>query len=208
MASAYSVTHKCLVPVGGVPMLSRVVASLMACADIGPIAISIDDRGVAAEALGGLLMQCEIVPTQASAARSAISWLRRSCASPPASSGLARTPPSACTRRAASAGETSSHTTMSEWEDFTESPAARSGTLAFERAGVAPDEIDVCEIYDAFTPISGMRTAAGGRMKIRQASFDQPNGINLPFRSAIQPLMSGSDTAMAAGWPRYSAMAM
>ena len=33
-------------------------------------------------------------------------------------------------------GEATSHTTMSEWEDFTESPAARSGPLAFERAGV------------------------------------------------------------------------
>jgi acetyl-CoA acetyltransferase len=48
-------------------------------------------------------------------------------------------------------GEATSHTTMSEWEDFTESPAARSGRLAFERAGVAPDDIDCCQIYDAFT---------------------------------------------------------
>ena len=30
---------------------------------------------------------------------------------------------------------------------------ARSGSLAFERAGVTPDEIDVCEVYDAFTPM-------------------------------------------------------
>jgi acetyl-CoA acetyltransferase len=50
-------------------------------------------------------------------------------------------------------GEAVSHTTMSEWEDFTESPAVRSGSAAFERAGVNPDEIDVCEIYDAFTPM-------------------------------------------------------
>jgi acetyl-CoA acetyltransferase len=50
-------------------------------------------------------------------------------------------------------GETTDHTTMSEWADFTESPAARSGKLAFERAGVSPDEIDVCQIYDAFTPM-------------------------------------------------------
>jgi acetyl-CoA acetyltransferase len=50
-------------------------------------------------------------------------------------------------------GEATSHTTMSEWEDFTESPAARSGELAFDRAGVRPDDIDVCQIYDAFTPM-------------------------------------------------------
>jgi acetyl-CoA acetyltransferase len=50
-------------------------------------------------------------------------------------------------------GEAVSHTTMSEWEDFTESPAVRSGKLAFERAGVTPEDIDVCEIYDAFTPM-------------------------------------------------------
>ncbi|MDA8399828.1 MAG: acetyl-CoA acetyltransferase [Actinomycetota bacterium] len=47
--------------------------------------------------------------------------------------------------------EAVSHTTMSEWEDFTESPCARSGPLAFERAGVRPEDVDVCEIYDAFT---------------------------------------------------------
>ncbi len=50
-------------------------------------------------------------------------------------------------------GEASSHTTMSEWEDFTESPCARSGELAFRRAGVRPEDIDVCELYDAFTPL-------------------------------------------------------
>jgi acetyl-CoA acetyltransferase len=50
-------------------------------------------------------------------------------------------------------GEATDHTTMSEWEDFTVSPALRSGQLAFERAGVTPAEIDLCQIYDAFTPM-------------------------------------------------------
>ena len=49
------------------------------------------------------------------------------------------------------AGEHVSHTTMSEWADFTVSPAAVSGRLAFERAGLTPADIDVCELYDAFT---------------------------------------------------------
>jgi acetyl-CoA acetyltransferase len=48
-------------------------------------------------------------------------------------------------------GEASSHTTMSEWEDMTRTPAYESGRLAFQRAGVNPDDIDTCQIYDAFT---------------------------------------------------------
>jgi acetyl-CoA acetyltransferase len=48
-------------------------------------------------------------------------------------------------------GEAVSHTTMSEWEDFTESPCVHSGADAFGRAGVTPDDIDTCQVYDAFT---------------------------------------------------------
>ncbi|GAB7032865.1 acetyl-CoA acetyltransferase [Streptomyces sp. NPDC021749] len=48
-------------------------------------------------------------------------------------------------------GTAVSHTTMSDWDDFTVSPAAVSGRLAFERAGVRPSEIDLAQIYDAFT---------------------------------------------------------
>lgn len=48
-------------------------------------------------------------------------------------------------------GEYSSHALMSEWPDFTVSPASVSGPMAFEQAGVSPHEIDVCEVYDAFT---------------------------------------------------------
>lgn len=48
-------------------------------------------------------------------------------------------------------GEFGSHVSMSQWDDFTVSPAAVSGRLAFERAGVKPSEIDVAQVYDAFT---------------------------------------------------------
>jgi acetyl-CoA acetyltransferase len=49
------------------------------------------------------------------------------------------------------AGEHVSHVSMGQWEDFTTGPGAVSGRLAFERAGVKPADIDVCELYDAFT---------------------------------------------------------
>ncbi|MFF4711316.1 acetyl-CoA acetyltransferase [Streptomyces eurythermus] len=78
-------------------------------------------------------------------------------------------------------GEHVSHATMSEWPDFTLSPAAVSGRLAFGRAGVGPAEIDFAEIYDAFTYMTlvtledlgfcakgeGGAFVAGGRLRVR-----------------------------------------
>ena len=49
------------------------------------------------------------------------------------------------------AAEATSHHTMSEWEDFTESPARYSGERAFGMAGVKPSEIDILQVYDSFT---------------------------------------------------------
>ncbi|MES9522801.1 thiolase C-terminal domain-containing protein [Streptomyces capoamus] len=48
-------------------------------------------------------------------------------------------------------GEHVSHAAMSQWPDFTRSPAAVSGPLAFARAGVRPADVDFAEVYDAFT---------------------------------------------------------
>jgi acetyl-CoA acetyltransferase len=47
--------------------------------------------------------------------------------------------------------ETTSHMLTSQWDDLTVGPAAVSGPLAFERAGVRPADVDVAELYDAFT---------------------------------------------------------
>lgn len=48
-------------------------------------------------------------------------------------------------------GEGISHINMAQWTDFTTGPAQDSGRLAFQRAGITPADVDVCELYDAFT---------------------------------------------------------
>lgn len=47
--------------------------------------------------------------------------------------------------------EHGSHVSLGQWDDFTTGPGAVSGPMAFQRAGVTPADIDVCELYDAFT---------------------------------------------------------
>ena len=59
-------------------------------------------------------------------------------------------------------GSASSHTTMSEWEDFTLSPASVSGQRAFRAAGLTPGDVDVCQLYDAFTILVPMTFEALG----------------------------------------------
>lgn len=48
-------------------------------------------------------------------------------------------------------GEATSHISMAQWPDFTTGPAAIAGKMAFQRAGLSPADVDVCELYDAFT---------------------------------------------------------
>ena len=79
-------------------------------------------------------------------------------------------------------GEAHDHRMISQMPDLTQTAAAISGKLAFERAGVTHKDIDVAEIYDSFTItvlltleslgfckkgeggafVSGQRTAPGG----------------------------------------------
>jgi CTP:molybdopterin cytidylyltransferase MocA len=77
MAKAYGVSHKCLLPVGGVPMLRRVVETLAQSRSIDGIEISIEDGSIAQAALSDLAARFEIVPSRESAARSAIAALER-----------------------------------------------------------------------------------------------------------------------------------
>jgi acetyl-CoA acetyltransferase len=53
--------------------------------------------------------------------------------------------------RVLGAGEAVSHLHMSQWEEMPDLVAAQSGRRALEQAGVRPADIDVLEIYDAFT---------------------------------------------------------
>src|ERR1700752_2718380 len=38
-----------------------------------------------------------------------------------------------------------------QWPDMTNGPATIPGRLAFDRAGLTPQDVDVAELYDAFT---------------------------------------------------------
>lgn len=98
--------------------------------------------------------------------------------------------------------EAGSHVTMNQWDDFTRSPAAVAGPLAFQRAGVTPDEIDVCAVYDAFTYMllvtmedlgfckkgEGGAFVEGGRLRVGGALPTNPDGGGL---SACHPGMRG-----------------
>jgi acetyl-CoA acetyltransferase len=76
--------------------------------------------------------------------------------------------------------------TMSSMPDLTVSPAAQSGPLAFKRAGITPDDVDVLAVYDSFTITvlvtledlgfcpkgEGGRFVEGGRLR-----WDTPGGL-------------------------------
>ncbi len=51
LAQAAGVSHKCLIPIAGTPMLTRVLAALLESSVIGLIGVSVDDAAVAATAI-------------------------------------------------------------------------------------------------------------------------------------------------------------
>ena len=99
-------------------------------------------------------------------------------------------------------GQHVSHTSMSEWDDFTVGPAAQSGRDAFGRAGVSPDDVDLACVYDAFTHMvllnledlgfcgkgEGGAFAASGALRLGGDLPTNPDGGGL---SACHPGMRG-----------------
>jgi acetyl-CoA acetyltransferase len=83
-------------------------------------------------------------------------------------------------------GEATTHASMVNNPDLTQTPARYSGKRAFEMAGLSPSDIDVVEVYDSFTYtvlvtleelgfcgkgeggafVSGQRTAPGGEFPL------------------------------------------
>jgi GTP:adenosylcobinamide-phosphate guanylyltransferase len=70
LSKAFSVTHKCLLPLAGKPMLQHVVCGLLATARFNTIAISIEDPLLLAAALGSLTEVAKPVASASSASLS------------------------------------------------------------------------------------------------------------------------------------------
>jgi GTP:adenosylcobinamide-phosphate guanylyltransferase len=70
LSKAFGVSHKCLLPVAGEPMLKRVVTTLSRHPAIGRIVIVIDDEAAARCALGATMRRVEVMPARDSAALS------------------------------------------------------------------------------------------------------------------------------------------
>lgn len=75
MAKAFGVTHKCLVEIGGEPMLERVIRTLLSSSEIASITVSIETRQLLDETLGTLAREVTFLPSAESAARSALAAL-------------------------------------------------------------------------------------------------------------------------------------
>ncbi len=84
MARAFGVSHKCLLKVGGKPMLARVVSALQSSPRIGRVYVSIEDAAIAREAFGGAPPAgVSILPSAESAAASVIRAVETQGAAPP-----------------------------------------------------------------------------------------------------------------------------
>jgi GTP:adenosylcobinamide-phosphate guanylyltransferase len=82
MAKAYGVSHKCALPVNGVPMLRRVVNALQESRSIASIAISIESPAIVHEALAEKDSGIAIIASESSAPLSAIVAIKKQATFP------------------------------------------------------------------------------------------------------------------------------
>ena len=76
MAKAYGVSHKCTLPVNGVPMLKRVIDALRGSDAINGICVSIESPAIVEAALGKIQSSLSIVRSQNSAPQSVITAIK------------------------------------------------------------------------------------------------------------------------------------
>ncbi len=82
MAKAYGVSHKCALPVNGVPMLRRVVNALQKSRSITSIAVSIESPAIVREAMAEIESGIAVIASESSASLSAIVAIRKNSAFP------------------------------------------------------------------------------------------------------------------------------
>lgn len=75
MASAYGVANKCAIPVGGLPMVRRVVDALRASPRIASISVSIENQTIGREAMGDAAASITFLASAASAPASVLKAL-------------------------------------------------------------------------------------------------------------------------------------
>jgi GTP:adenosylcobinamide-phosphate guanylyltransferase len=77
MARAYGVSHKCALPVGGTPMLRRVIEALRESKSVSRIEISAESAELLKIVMNGSAMNLEFAPSESSAPRSARAAIAR-----------------------------------------------------------------------------------------------------------------------------------
>jgi GTP:adenosylcobinamide-phosphate guanylyltransferase len=82
MAKAYGVSHKCTLPVNGVPMLKRVVDALQESQSITSISISIENAAIVRDALTEKESGVAVIPSENSAPLSAIVAIKKNSTFP------------------------------------------------------------------------------------------------------------------------------
>ena len=94
---------------------------------------------------------------------------------------------------------------------FLETPSPYCARELFGRAGITPQDVDVAQIYDAFTPLVVLSLeeygfCGKGEAKdfVKDGALEWPNG-RLPVNVKL-PMSTSKPSGVICTWPRYSAL--